>query len=141
MNTTYQWMVRRGRLGLHLDGDSVELEVDPEGYDYCELTVRDAQEVAGLLTRFGREIWVNSPQDADHRQFVKVSPNNIYGWDTDAGLLHVSLTDNLDGIKVSLDNPGEKCRLSVGPIVEIVQVLEHLAGRFRSDRKWWQFWK
>ena len=141
MNTTYQWLVRRGRLGLYLDGDYAELEVDPQGHDSCELTARDASEIAGILTQFGHAIWNTSPKGGDYQQSVTMQPDNIYAWDTDAGSLRVSLTNCQDGIQMSLNETVAKCRLGVGPIVEVVQVLDHLVSLFKPTKKWWQFWK
>jgi hypothetical protein len=46
---TYQWLVRRGRIGIWIDGDRVVLEVDPGEAPCCLLTTTDVKEVAGIL--------------------------------------------------------------------------------------------
>src|SRR4051794_25724405 len=102
---SYQWMVRRGRIGmvLHADDAEVELEIDPERSNFCVLDLRDATEITAILTQFAGALWerfqLQQELHGTAKAYVIDESSPAMTWQTAAGRLQVELNANREHIR------------------------------------------
>ncbi len=137
-DSTYQWLVRRGRIGLALDADAaeVELQVDPEGSNFCVLTPQDAGEVAQILTQFARSLWERFQHQPELHGTAGAheidASSAAMTWQTEAGPLEVEINAGQDLIRFGGAQP-MTLRLRIRPLTELIQWLAILVRRAEAQ--------
>lgn len=164
MEGSYQWLVKKGRLGLSAQDNWVLIEVDTEGGSSCVLTRQDAVEVSAILTDLAGPIWERSDQSAPFTPSLVMLSESACRWSVENGDLMLFAVPGSGDVGLAFSGAGA-CSLSVPKVVEVVQILQWLAtldagvptpiddkpptvegpppaeaAPAPSAKPWWRFW-
>jgi len=126
-NQVYNWFVKQGNLVVHQNGDLIQLIINYEtGYN-CLLTIEDTIEIVEILTMLSRQIWERKSYVRKPYKQLFVKQQNEYFWEIDTSQLVLNMNREENAIEIKYKGNNEM-NLEINCVVEIIQILEHLAG-------------
>ena len=125
MDSSYQWLVKKGRLSLSIDQQFILLQAYPEGGDICILTPEDVDDIIGILSELARTLWEKSGHQSGPLRTMQEIIDADLSWPTPQDTLTLIPSPETNDLKFKVSGRRE-CQLSMEQSIELAQVLEQL---------------